>query len=78
MCFCQYVLHREQTATATSTVVEHVKEQVASIKKNALKKSHRRRSMRTPTPPPHYIGPITSNNGTSKFGDRKSNMVTFM
>ncbi|XP_067945395.1 uncharacterized protein [Watersipora subatra] len=76
MCFCQFVLHNEQKSNPP-TIVDHVKGQVVSLKKNALKKSHKRRDPRDLLPP-RYLAPTLSTNGTSRFSDKKSSSVTFI
>lgn len=63
MCFCQFVLHSEQKAQPPTSIVQTVKGQVASVRKNALKKSHTRRNIREPTPPPHYFRAISTDKG---------------
>jgi len=79
MCFCQYVLHREQCARPAQSVVEHVKDQVVSMRKNALKKSHKRRDSNIPA---HYLPPTHIINGTSHFTNNrhpeKQASVTFI
>lgn len=77
MCFCQFVLHNEQRCNPP-TIVEHVKDQVSSMRKNALKKSHNRRRSTNSFSPPHYMPPTLATNGTSHFPDKKSASVTFI
>ena len=80
MCFCQYVLHREQSTAPAQSVVEHVKDQMVSMRKNALKKRHRRRD--SSNIPAHYIPPSHIIGGTSHFNNNqltgKSPGVTFI
>jgi len=64
MCFCQYVLHREQEETPIS-VMEQMKDHVVSMKKNALKKSHQRRSRSSLL----YTGPVHNKDGKAHFAN---------
>ncbi|XP_067949950.1 uncharacterized protein [Watersipora subatra] len=62
MCFCQYVLHREFEEPQLS-VVEAVKYRFSSAKRNAFRKSHRRKSQGSRV----YLAPYRNNNGLAHF-----------
>ncbi|KAF6024855.1 hypothetical protein EB796_016842 [Bugula neritina] len=64
MCFCQYVLHREMDNSPTS-VVEAVKGRFSSMKKNAFRKSHRRKSQGYGSRV--YLAPYSNRNGFANF-----------
>ena len=84
MCFCQYVLHREQIEATTKTMVDHVIGHMVNMRKSALKKTHHpRQNFYVPvhhTPQTDSVYSTSRNSGKTEYHhqQRKPTAVTFM